>query len=202
MAIVRHLIEMHGGTIQAASSGPGQGATFTAKLPMVVPKSDPFAVETSMPGCSSDEYNTLFESTPSLIGLHVLVVDDQADARELLAIVLTRCGAEVVTVASAAEALAAIEQSKPDVLVSDIEMPEEDGYSLIRQVRATEAEREGRIQAVALTAHARAEDRMRALAAGYEMHIPKPVEPAELIAVIASLARRTDRSYIEENMAR
>jgi len=190
LAIVRHLVEMHGGTIKAASSGKGKGARFTAILPMNAPKIDPQLVETSIAPYSFDEFANLFETSTSLAGLRVLVVDDQADARELLATVLTGCGADVMTVSSADEALSAIEESKPSVLVSDIEMPERDGHSLIRQVRSIEGEQGARILAVALTAHARAEDRMRALAAGYDMHIPKPVEPAELIAVIASLTKR------------
>ena len=189
-AISRTLVEMHGGTIKAASSGKGKGARFTAILPMNAPKIDPLLVETSIAPYSFDEFANLFETSTSLAGLRLLVVDDQADARELLATVLTGCGADVMTVSSADEALSAIEESKPSVLVSDIEMPERDGYSLIRQVRSIEGEQGARILAVALTAHARAEDRMRALAAGYDMHIPKPVEPAELIAVIASLTKR------------
>ncbi|HXI89775.1 MAG TPA: hybrid sensor histidine kinase/response regulator, partial [Blastocatellia bacterium] len=198
LAIVRHLIEMHGGTIHASSPGPGQGSTFTAKLPMIVPKFDSFAVERSGRVGATDEYLALFENVPSLEGLNLLVVDDEADARELLTVVLRGCGAEVVVVASAAEALAASEQVKPDIIVSDIEMPNEDGYSLISRVRAREAERGGRIQAVALTAHARAEDRMRALLSGYDMHVPKPVEPAELVTVLVSLASRAAKSEIKK----
>ena len=117
-------------------------------------------------------------------------MDDEADARQLLAAMLERCGAEVKTCASTGEALEALEQYRPDILVSDIGMPGEDGYTLMEKVRALEPEGGERIPAVALTAYARVEDRMRALSAGYNMHVPKPVEPAELVMVIASLTGR------------
>jgi CheY-like chemotaxis protein len=120
----------------------------------------------------------------------VLVVDDEADTRELLRAVLTRCGAEVRTAGSAREALAELERFRPEVLISDIGMPGEDGYELIRRVRELPAGRGGDVPAVALTAYARAEDRLRVLRSGYQMHIPKPVELAELVAVVASLVRR------------
>jgi CheY-like chemotaxis protein len=122
-----------------------------------------------------------------LDGLQVLVVDDEPDAREFLTTVLGYCGAKVTAVASAAEALESITRSKPDLLVSDIGMPVEDGYALIRKVRALDPERGGRIPAVALTAYGRIEDYRRALAAGYQMHVPKPVDPDKLTAVLASL---------------
>ena len=131
-----------------------------------------------------------FNCPPDLKGVRILVVDDEEDARMLLDAVLEQCDASVRTCASVAEALAEIEEWGPDVLVSDIEMPGEDGYALIRKVRELESERGGRLPAVALTAHARAEDRMRVLSSGYQMHVPKPVEPAELAVVIASLAGR------------
>ena len=123
--------------------------------------------------------------------LRILVVDDDADARQLLDAMLEQCGAEVKTYSSTAEALAALNQFKPDVLVSDIGMPEEDGFVLIEKLRALEPEHGGRIPAVALTAYARAEDRLRVLSAGYNMHVPKPVDPAELVIVIASLTGRS-----------
>ena len=134
-----------------------------------------------------------FGRTPILSGLKLLVVDDEADTRELLTMVLEQCGAEVRACASAAEALAALEEEEPDVLVSDIGMPGENGYDLIRKVRAWEAGRERRIPAVALTAYARVEDRMQALTSGYNMHVAKPVEPAELAVVVASLTRQGRR---------
>lgn len=127
----------------------------------------------------------------ALDGLRVLVVDDELDARELIATVLGQCGAEVKAVASAIEALAVLEQFQPQVLVSDIGMPGEDGYTLIRKLRALEAEQGGQIPAVALTAYARAEDRTQALLAGFQLHVPKPVDPSELAVVVGKLAGRS-----------
>lgn len=187
LAIVRHLVELHGGTVRAESPGEGQGATFTVKLPVipmrneVIPrKSVDIAVEEEAP----------LDNSPSLQGMRVIVVDDEADSREYIITLLEQCGAEVVATTSASEALDAVSHIKADVLVSDIGMPEEDGYSLIRKVRALKAEQGGQIPAVALTAYARAEDRTKAIAEGFQIHIPKPVEPAELATVVASLARR------------
>jgi CheY-like chemotaxis protein len=139
---------------------------------------------------SSVSETALVYSPPALDGLRVMVVDDEADARELLAAMLSQYGAEVKTCSSAGEALEILQRYKPDVLVSDIGMPGEDGYVLIKKVRALEPEHSRRIPAVALTAYARAEDRIRALSAGYNMHVPKPVEPTELAIVIASLSGR------------
>ena len=131
-----------------------------------------------------------FDCPPDLQGIKVLAIDDEADARHLLKAVLEQCGAEVRICASGDEVIAALEEYEPDILISDIGMPEEDGYSLIKRIRALEATRGGRIPAVALTAYARVEDRLQALRAGYSMHVPKPVEPAELAVVIASLTSR------------
>jgi signal transduction histidine kinase/ActR/RegA family two-component response regulator len=191
LAIVRHLVELHGGTVKAGNRGDEPGAVFSVLLPLMVvrkPAGSP-AEETARvhPGMSG---HLPFDCPPALEGLNVLAVDDEPDARELLAMVLRQCGANVTTCGSAAEALAELERHTPDVLVSDIGMPGEDGYYLIRKVRALDPDRGGRIPAVALTAYARAEDRMQALSAGYSMHVPKPVEPAELAVVIASLTRR------------
>jgi CheY-like chemotaxis protein len=123
--------------------------------------------------------------------LRVLVVDDEEDTRDLIMIMLTRCGAEVLTVATAADALDELERWNPDVLISDIGMPVEDGYSLIRKVRAQESAQHNRIPAIALTAYASVQDRLRALSAGFQMHVTKPLEPSELIAVVANLAGRS-----------
>ncbi|MBE9039069.1 response regulator, partial [aff. Roholtiella sp. LEGE 12411] len=128
---------------------------------------------------------------PSLFGIRVLVVDDEADSREFITTVLQQCHAEVQAVASVQEALQLLLQWKPDVLVSDIGMPQEDGYSLIRKLRSQPPEQGGKIPAAALTAFARAEDRMRAIQEGYQLHLPKPIEPAELATVVASLVGRT-----------
>jgi len=191
LAIVRHLVELHGGTVHVDSPGEGQGATFTVSLPLMIVHRAPGKEERRHPKVESAGD---MECPPELDGLCVLVVDDELDARELLSVVLTQCGAKVTTAASVPDALAALEESRPDVIVSDIGMPEEDGYSFIRKVRALHDTRGGRIPAAALTAYAGAEDRKRALLAGFQLHIPKPVDPTELIAVVATLAGRTGRS--------
>jgi len=188
LSIVRHLVELHGGTVHVDSPGEGRGTTFFVKLP-VVPvqqKGDPAERVHPPEGDSFASY----DSPERLEGLRVLVVDDEVDTRELFRVALGKCGAEVLTAGSAADALAAIEEGRPDLLVSDIGMPGEDGYELIRKVRALPAERGGKIPAIALTAYARTEDRVRALRAGYHMHISKPVELAELLTVMASLIQR------------
>jgi PAS domain S-box-containing protein len=179
LAIVRHLVELHGGTVRAESDGEGRGATFTVSLP--VP-----AVELKRRERSPRRMTT---EAPSLAGLRVLVVDDEADAREWLTAVLEQCGAVVTAVGSAREALGRFEDLRPDILVSDIGMPDEDGYSLIKKVRVFDAERGGRIPALALTAYAAQDDRKRALSAGFQLHMPKPVAPEELVAAVANLSR-------------
>jgi PAS domain S-box-containing protein len=183
LAIVRHVVEAHGGIVTAESAGVGRGATFTVRLP-IAPAS-PEAV----PAVERRELQLEVGALPSLSGVRVLVVDDDEDARDLLTSVLGNYGAEVKTAAGAAEALDLLATEDMDVLVSDINMPGMDGYELIRRVRAMKPEQGGRIPAVALTAYARAEDRVRALQAGYQTHVPKPVEPAELEVVVATLAR-------------
>ena len=195
LSIVRQLVELHGGTVSVESAGEGQGATFSVQLPSMVTRrrSDAGDFERRRhPTAGGDD--TTFDCPPSLVGLRVLVVDDEADTRGLLRTVLERCGSEVTLAGSAAEALVSFAQSKPDVLISDIGMPEEDGYELIGKMRALGVGQPGRIPAVALTAYARVEDRVRALNAGFQVHMPKPIEPAELVAVVASLAGRTGKS--------
>jgi signal transduction histidine kinase/CheY-like chemotaxis protein len=192
LSIVRQLVELHGGTVGVESNGEGQGATFIVRLPLMVTRKqwDDAAYTGRHPTAGGDELS--FDCPPSLEGLRVLVVDDEPDTRRLLRTVLERCGSEVTTASSAAEALAAFIESKPDVLISDIGMPEEDGYELIGKLRASEAvASNGRIPAIALTAYARVEDRVRALNAGFQVHVPKPIEPVELLAVVASLTGRT-----------
>jgi Signal transduction histidine kinase len=190
LAIVRHLIELHGGTVEAQSPGEGQGATFTVRLPiMITHDSGRFTLNGQGADANKSWQQAGFDCPPSLAGLRVLILDDEADARALLKVIIEECQAEVTTVASAAEAYETLEWLKPDVIISDIGMPFEDGYSFMRKVRAREAGTQSRIPAVALTAHARVEDRLRALAAGYQVHVAKPIEPAELVAVIASLVR-------------
>ena len=174
------------------SEGEGKGATFIITLPFVgVVTDQKEAVPAHAP--PSDEIVS-FDGLPSLQGLKVLIVDDEVDTRELIGEVLKECGSEVVLSCSAAEALEALEQHKPDILISDLGMPDEDGYSLISKIRALPAERGGQIPAAALTAYARAEDRMRVLRSGFQFHLPKPVDSAELVTVVASLAGRAYKS--------
>ncbi|MBH8565660.1 PAS domain S-box protein [Nostoc sp. CENA67] len=187
LAIVRHLVELHGGTVHVDSQGEHQGATFTVKLPLNPKASHPLSSSTPQSPIPSDS----LQLDASLLGVRVLVVDDEADTREFTTTVLEQCQAVVQAVASVKEALEVISQWKPDVLVSDIGMPEEDGYSLIRKLRSQPPEQGGKIPAAALTAYARAEDRMRAIKEGYQLHLPKPIEPAELATVVASLVGRT-----------
>jgi CheY-like chemotaxis protein len=180
LAIVRHLVEMHSGTVYAASDGEGMGATFTVQLPLM-------QSQNKLP---LDQKPLVLDNLPSLDGLRVLVVDDQTDTLELIAFILSEYGADVRTTPSASEAFDAIAQSVPDILISDIGMPEEDGYSLLARIRTLPAEQGGLLPAIALTAFAREEERTRALKAGFSRHIPKPVEPAELVIVVANLAGR------------
>ena len=191
MAITKHLVELHGGTIRAVSPGEGQGATFTLRLPvMIVHNAEHFAGTAPDRRHAEGAGHTQAAELARLDGLHVLVVDDELDARELLTAILTQSGAEVTTAAGVADAIGKLLQEQPDLLVSDIEMADEDGYSLIRKVRASEQGRGRRIPAIALTAHARPSDRLRALTEGYQIHMPKPVEPAELVLAIANLTDR------------
>jgi PAS domain S-box-containing protein len=189
LAIVRHLVELHGGSVHAYSDGEGQGATFVVKLPLMANRTA--EKQTAIPS-----KRLTLEYPPQLKGLRVLVVEDEADARDLVSAVLVECGAEVKTASSSTEALAILGDSTkwwPDVLISDIEMGDPDACELIRRVRTLRAGG-GYVPAVALTAFARSEDRMKALAAGFQMHLPKPVEPAELVTVLGSVTGRLPKS--------
>jgi PAS domain S-box-containing protein len=187
LSIVKQLVQLHGGSVRVSSPGEGEGATFSVALPLAITRHDdpdrqhPTAVRHSAFDCEQ----------VSLDGIKVLVVDDEPDARELVRRVLIECNAEVITVDSAREAKRALQREKPDVMVSDIGMPHKDGYELMREVRALPADSGGRTPAVALTAFARSEDRTRAMMAGYQVHLSKPIEPQELVATVASLAGRT-----------
>jgi signal transduction histidine kinase/ActR/RegA family two-component response regulator len=185
LAIVRHLVELHGGSVEVDSPGLNQGTTFRMLLPLAR------AAEADPPEAVDDDRSpasqSLVPSAARLDGRRVLVVDDEAEARALLSHVFEHAGALVTTAASSREAWALLQLETPDVLVSDIEMPGEDGYTLMRRVRGPELPFAGRMVAVAVTAHARPEDRMRALQAGYQWHVPKPLEPAELVSIVASL---------------
>jgi signal transduction histidine kinase/CheY-like chemotaxis protein len=191
LAIVRHLVELHGGTVRADSPGEDQGATFTVTLPLAPdlgPGGEPGAAE----GTRRDTFGSGAEADqPSLDGVRVLVVDDERDARDFLTLVLQRAGASVVTAGSAAKALRVLESDQVDVLLADVAMPGEDGYALIRKVRALALEDGRRIPAAALTAYAGVADRARALSAGFDRHVAKPVAPTDLVALVASLAGRT-----------
>ncbi|MDP9034487.1 MAG: response regulator [Myxococcota bacterium] len=183
LAIVRHLIELHKGHVRAESAGPGEGSTFTVTLPVGLEARDDDDMSV-FEGAAGQPVVTA--SVPPLEGLTVLYVDDQPDARELVEAVLSHYGARVVTVSSAEEAFSIVRTSCPHVLVSDIGLPDTDGYALIRRVRALES-KEGNIPAIALTAYARPEDRLRAKDEGFQMHLAKPVEPLELVALVKSL---------------
>jgi len=187
LAIVKQLVELHGGTIRAKSPGKTMGATFIAALPLTVvhPEAEPMP---SRRHPTAEPVALALDSWPQIAGLRVLVVDDEPDARALLRRLFEERDAVVSTASSVAEALAAVQAQRPDVIVSDIGMPGEDGHELIRRVRALPPEHGGRTPAIALTAYARAEDRVRAVAAGFQHHLSKPVEPVELIVVAASLA--------------
>jgi PAS domain S-box-containing protein len=191
LAIVRHLVELHGGTVRVKSPGEGQGSTFIVWLPLSVAHLTPEEAARVHPRTEELAPVDPCRDDPALDlkGIRVLVVDDEPDARETLQQILEHCNAEVRTVGSAAQAMKLLESWRPDVLLSDIGMPGEDGYDLIRRVRELPAERGGRTPAAALTAFARGEDRRRALRAGFQMHVAKPVDLQELATVVASLAR-------------
>jgi signal transduction histidine kinase/ActR/RegA family two-component response regulator len=190
LALVRHLVELHGGRVTAESGGRGQGATFTVVLPVTAP--DAFAAGTAPTMPLSVES----ETTVRLDRVRAVVVDDDEDGLDLTQAILTRAGASVRTAATATVALELVREWRPDILVSDIEMPGEDGYSLLRRVRALPPDDGGQTPAIALTAYGRPEDRERCLAAGFAMHVPKPVDPGELTAIVASVtgaAQQPDR---------
>ena len=191
LAIVKQLVELHGGSIQVESAGPGRGTTFTVSLPLsaVQPASDPADPAHRYPHSGGAPLCIPAERL-NLAGLKVLVVDDEADARTLVQRLLEDHGAVVQGAANVPVAVALLQTLRPDVLVSDIGMPGEDGYSLIRQLRALPPERGGQTPAIALTAYARPEDRLNVILAGFQMHMSKPVEVAELLAAVASLAGR------------
>ena len=187
LSIVRQLVELHGGTITVASAGKGQGATFTVRLPVA----ETTTTRPSTPPRSQKQPSTVaLERPQELQGLDILVVDDEPDSAEMASALLASCGAKVRIAFSAEEAFAELGRRAPDLLLSDIGMPVEDGFSLIARIRALPAAAGGDVPAVALTAYARGEDRTRALRAGFDSHVPKPLEPAELLAVLASLATR------------
>ena len=181
LALVRHFVELHGGSVYAESPGEGQGATFVVKLPLMV------AEMREQPIVHHDSPRL---DSALLAGARIIVVDDDPTAVELITEVLVRAGGEVIACVTADDALQAFARSRPDVILSDIEMPGQDGYSLIRKLRALGPEQGGKTPAVALTAFGRPEDRIRSLRAGFNIHVSKPVDPAELVAIVASMLGR------------
>ena len=184
LSIVKQLIELHGGTIRAKSEGEGQGSTFILTFPLSPVRADDERVHPETHKPANLDFGKL-----DLAGIRVLVVDDEPDARVLVERVLVQCGAQVVTASSATQGLEKLREFRPHVLVSDIGMPVTDGYQFIRDVRSLEETEGGRTPAVALTAFARSEDRMRAMLAGYQVHVSKPIEPQELAVTVRSLSR-------------
>jgi signal transduction histidine kinase/DNA-binding response OmpR family regulator len=195
LAIVRHLVELHGGEVSAESKGRGEGATFSVSFPLLTAVAS-VENEIGQPGNAAQPTS---RPPSDLSGLRVMIVDDERDARDVIAAMLEHCGAEVIAACSTAEAVDVLagtaNGSMPDVLISDIGMPGEDGIDLITRLRGLAPDRGGDIPAIALTAYARAEDRARVLAAGFQRHIAKPVDPSTLASVVARLARRTARAW-------
>lgn len=189
LSIVKHLVELHGGSVSISSPGEGCGTTLTLQLPLPVARRKTGREERIHPS-TAQAVDSDFR-VADLSGMKVLVVDDQGDARDLMKRVLEDCGAVVLTAAAAAEALVLVEKERPDLLISDIGMPEVDGFEFLRQVRSLGEDRGGKTPAIALTAFARSEDRTRALRAGFAMHLSKPVEPSELVATAASVTERS-----------
>ena len=188
LAIVRHIVEMHGGSVEAESGGEHQGSTFRVRLPLAIVHSQQHGKVREHP---RTEHSAPLSMLLDLGGVRVLSIDDDADALGLLRVVLETAGAEVVTVSSPIAALKQIERVKPDVLLVDLGMPEMDGFEVISRVRASLDPNVRDVPAAALTAFARSEDRTKSLRSGFEMHLAKPIDPGELVAAIATLARRT-----------
>ena len=186
LSLVKHLAESHGGSVTVHSEGQGKGTTFVVRLPLAISR----APEATARAYAAARGAAPPYRGPSLGGVRVVIVDDDRDAIEMMAVILAGAQADVRTCLSAADAFALVRDWNPDVLIADIEMPGEDGYGLIRRIRALDAAHGGRVAAVAVTAYGRSEDRMRTISAGFNMHLPKPVDPAELVTVVRSLAAR------------
>jgi PAS domain S-box-containing protein len=201
LAIVRHIVELHGGTVQATSAGEGSGSTFVVELPIAVHGEAGSRSSITASTSARVEPKPHLTCPRELVGMRILVVDDEPDTLRLIEAVLKNCGAQVTKCSSASEALSMLEVSLPDVLICDIALPGEDGFSLIGKLRARDAGSGGNIPAAALTAYSRVEDRMKVLSAGFQMFVPKPVEPDELVQVVASLTIQSPkRAEDEENL--
>jgi CheY-like chemotaxis protein len=192
LAIVRHIVELHGGSAAATSPGKGQGATFNIKLPVIAAERAHGAGRVHP---SVSESVTAVDRRPLLGGLHVLVVEDDPDTRELIANLLSDRDARVTAVDSAAAALTLLDQMLPDVILSDIEMPTQDGYEFIKTVRRRAPDKGGSVAAIALTAYARPQDRARSLLSGFQVHLSKPVDFSELLAAVATLGGKTSAPF-------
>jgi len=200
LAISKAIVELHGGNITAFSEGEGKGSTFTVNIPVMPVNKQPASIERVHPSRGWTEIS--LECPPEISGLKVLVVDDDADTCEMLRFVLEQCGGVVTTVADAESAIEAFQATRPTIMISDIGLPEVDGYELLRRIRDEERQTGRKTPAVALTAFARIEDRVKALAAGYQMHVAKPVEPGELLTIVASLSGLMDhRNAISEEIS-
>jgi signal transduction histidine kinase/ActR/RegA family two-component response regulator len=187
LAIARHLVEMHGGIITASSEGEGRGATFTVSLPCA-PEPTHSIDHAVLDSAAARHTNQ--NGTPDLSGIRVLAIDDAEDTRQLLRQLVSQCGADIITASSASEGLQVMTADRPDIIICDIGMPEEDGYSFIRKARTLSPPNSATVPAIALTGYVRVEDRVRALDAGYQMFVPKPVQPAELLRIVATLVGR------------
>jgi CheY-like chemotaxis protein len=187
LAIVRHLAELHGGTVAVASGGEGQGTTFRVRLPVMIVHADPRAATRQHPHAATTG-NELH--MPDLAGVRIVAVDDDLDARSLVRDILSAAGADVHTADSAEQALDLLTRIKPRVLLADLGLPHMDGLELIQRVRANNDPLIRDVAAAALTAYSRSEDRAKALRSGYELHLSKPIDPGELVAAMAALARR------------
>jgi CheY-like chemotaxis protein len=187
---VRHLVDLHGGTVEARSAGEGRGATFVVRLPASVPPADGH-----VDGAAAPPVGLQAGGTVRIDGLRVLVVEDDADIRDALCLTVGQAGGVVTGVGTAYEALAAIVATRPDVVLCDIGLPLEDGYVLVRKIRALPAADGGDVPVVALTAYARADDRARALASGFQAHLAKPVDPATLVGTLLEVCSASNGTH-------
>jgi CheY-like chemotaxis protein len=188
---VRDLVELHAGTVRAESPGENLGATFVVRLPIRAVRPDRRHLPAALRSSTAPEEDRGAADSPDLRGISLLIVDDDSETRELVTMIVGRAGARTTAAASAAEALDILADIRPDLIICDVAMPDQDGHSFIRTIRSRSGAEGGRVPAIALTAHARAEDRTHSLLAGFQSHVAKPAEPTELVALIATLVGRT-----------